>query len=110
MPRYLIVRIKGKGRTQKVKIIGMTPQLKSIRLAWTYYKKNFKRSLIKGFAYHLFPLNHSRFWEYNGKKWIINSWYGNHDQKKYREGMSKTVREYFEKSEKIKINQQDEKV
>ncbi len=64
----------------KVVILGFTPELKNIRRAWGFLKKDHKRKVHKGWQYHIYPINHSRFWTFKDGKWRIGSWYGNHKQ------------------------------
>lgn len=89
MPSYVIIKLKGKGRSQKTVMVGLVTNKKSVRCAWSFYKKNFKRSLNKDWTYYLFPINHSRKWEFIDKKWRIGSWLGNHNQREYRKKMTK---------------------
>ena len=74
MPQYIILRRK----KDKVIMIGVIPHVRSIRAAFTYFKKNFKRRLHKDWEYHLYPVNHARYWTFENGKWVIGSWYGNH--------------------------------
>lgn len=77
MPEYIIYRKKGK----KSVVIGYVPSTKNIRTAWGFFKKNHKRKLIKGWEYHLYAMNHARFWYFEKGKWKIGSWYQNHLRK-----------------------------
>jgi hypothetical protein len=104
MPRYIIFRIKGTGSNQKTVTVGTTGNLRSVRAAWSWYKKHYKRILRKDWEYHIFPINHARSWKFNGEKWVIGSWYGNHNAKEYAKKMQKIMTAVFKKREKI--NQQ----
>lgn len=42
--------------------------------------------------YQFYPINHARTWQYKKDKWAINSFYGNHDGKKYRAAMTNRMR------------------
>lgn len=105
MPQYLILRVKGTGRSQKSNIIGFTPTLRNGRSAWVYYKKNFKRSLKKDYIYHVLPINHARIWAFKDGKWRISAWYGNHNQKEYRKKESSRMMESFKRSGRYIVNE-----
>lgn len=81
--------------------------MKSIRAAFSYFKKNFKRRLHKDWQYHLYPLNHARFWNFKDDKWKIGSWYNNHrlptpDKKK--EKSEKMQKALIEKHQVVPIS------
>lgn len=77
MPQYIIYRRKG----NKTVLIGLIPNLANIRRAWGWFKKNHKRKVHIGWEYHIYPINHSRYWKHKDGKWLIGSWYGNHKNK-----------------------------
>ncbi len=79
MPAYILIEIQSK---RKSRVIGLTPGtsngITSIRKAWVWVKKNHKRKLNKKYQYQLYPICHGRLWDFKDKKWVINSWYGDH--------------------------------
>jgi hypothetical protein len=96
MPQYHIIE-QPKAITDKDKGIFISCGIimaKSVRSAWGAYKKLHKESaekhpLNQTSRYHIYPINHSRFWDLKKGKWEINSFYGNHNQKKYQAKMRK---------------------
>jgi predicted phosphohydrolase len=86
MPHYHILERKNKATFISCGII----MARSVRSAWGAYKKLNKKNpkehpINKKLEYHVYPINHSRFWKLKDGKWEIDSFFGNHDAKKYRE-------------------------
>lgn len=82
MPQYILIEIQSK---TKSRVIGLTPGarggISNIRQAWVWVKKNHKKKLNKKCSYHLYPICHGRFWDFKNGKWVIDSWYGDHQKK-----------------------------
>lgn len=93
MPQYHIFsRPKGSGSIYTA--IGIISG-DGARNAWNSFKgwaKREKYTIDPLLEYQIYPINHCRIWENKNGKWTINSFYGNHDARKYRAQLSARMR------------------
>lgn len=105
MPQYHIIRRLRKKSTdfESCCIISAA----GIRSAFAAFKKTCKKEpekykLETNYEYHIYPINHCRFWNFKRGKWSIDSFYGNHNQKKYQKEQQIRLTRLHEGRQKIK--------
>lgn len=103
MPQYHIFSrlLKSKEEYESIGIISGS----GAKSAWNKFKRWAKQNNkpVDPFKeYHLYPINHCRVWKIKSNKWTINSFYGNHDAKRYRKQQSEAMAKAFKSKHRVK--------